>query len=266
MIPQLLLALVCVPQPCGGPVPAHAALLQEGQEEQEVPDRLPEIKELLQLLGKYIAKRGDEDVAAVRLMGELAIQYPKCGPKDKASIARAFGKCFTQKRKEIAKGQPDNALYLPAAMHLGKMGKDATKILIKWIEHKTHRDNLVLKRELILSLGLTKDTGGLKCLSSLLQYNDANVIAWSAEALSEFRDHPQKVRKEIFSDILKVLITTSEQKADGNNIEAGKRWEAIKTPMYRTLGDLCGEHMRKAEDWQRWWNKNKKKDWDAEED
>ena len=225
-------------------------------------DKLPEIKELLELLGKYISKRGKEDVAALRLMDQLVIQYSKCGPKDKASIAKAIGKCFAQKRKELAEDQPDNALYLPAAIHLGKMGKDATKILVKWIEHKTHRDNLVLKRELILSLGLTKDTGGLKCLSDLLQYNDANVIAWSAEALAQFKDHPQKLRKEIFPDILKVLVTTSEQKEDANNVEAGARWEAIKTPMYRTLGDLSGEHKRQAAEWQRWWNKNKRKNWD----
>ena len=35
--------------------------------------------------------------------------------------------------------------------------------------------------------------------------------------------------------------------------------------MYRTLGDLCGEHMRTAEEWQHWWNKNKRRDWDEKD-
>ena len=263
MISQLLLTFACVPQPLcvPAPVPIHLS-----PQEQEVADRLPEIKELLELLGKYISRRGKEDVAAIRLMEQLAIQYPKCGPKDRESIAKAIGKCFAQKRKEIAKDQPDNALYLPAATHLGTMGENATKILVKWIEHKSHRDNLVLKRELIMSLGLTKDTGALKCLSDLLQYNDANVIAWAAEAFGQFKGHPQKVRKEIFSDILKVLVTTSEQKEDANNLEASARWEAIKVPMFRTLGSLSGERNSNAAAWQRWWNKNKRKNWDEKSD
>ena len=53
--------------------------------------------------------------------------------------------------------------------------------------------------------------------------------------------------------------------ADPQDQISKDRYYAISASIITTLGVLSGHDARKPEDWQRWWNKNKKKDWDEDE-
>jgi hypothetical protein len=260
MLTRLLLLASCVLCVAFGaplsPLPPPCSV-----QETDHPDKLPAIKAKLEKLSKLIAKRGEQDVLAVHVIEELEESFDERGPKDRAAIVKALGRCLSQKRKALENGKPTNSLYVPAARALGVMGHNATKVLAGWVDHKQHRTNLVLRRELILSLGMTKDPAAVKTLTGLLNYDSDKIMAWSASALSEFSKAPSKLRKEIFSEVIKVLVTASEQKEDGGSVEAGIRWETIKLPMLRCLSDLSAESQEDAAGWQRWWNKNKREDW-----
>lgn len=244
------------------PVPTPTPVVQDD----EIVDKRPEIKEKLEKLKGHIGKRGEQDQEAVAVIDGLLQEYPSCGPKDRESICKSLSKCFDQKRQDLGEGIPNNQLYMAAAASLGEMGTEAVPILTKWIGNKKHRKNRTLQQRLILSLGKTKDPDAVEDLLDLLNDKDSVIIAAAAEAMGEFGAAKQKVRKEIFNELLKILVTTKALKdSDINDVASRDRWDVISGPITTTLQILTGEQETNPEKWQRWWNKNKKADWDEED-
>ncbi len=266
MLTALLLSLAPAPLSAAAPPPPPAPRAVEAQDE-EIVDKRPVIKELLGNLKEHIGKRGEQDNEAVQVIDKLLSEYPRCGPKDRSSITKGIGKCFDQKRRPLSEDVPNNKLYMAAAVCLGEMGTEAAPVLVKYIGHKRHKKNLSLQRALILSLGKVKDPKSIKTLLDLLKNKDNVVIAAAAEALGEYKGAPQKIRKEAFNELLKLLTTIKALKdGDMNDIASRDKYDVIAAPITTSLQLLSGHDARKPEDWQRWWNKNKKKDWGEEEE
>jgi hypothetical protein len=267
MLTVLLLSLACAPSTsCALPASSETVPLFVLQDEDEIQDKRPEIKELLGSLKGHIGKRGNEDTEAIGVIDKLLTEYPRCGPKDRGSITKGLGKCLDQKRKDLDEGVPNSRLFTAAAVALGEMGKEATPVISKYIGHKRLKHDLALQRTLILSLGKTKDVTSIKALLKLLNNKDNVIIAATAEALGEFKGAPQKLRKDIFNELLKLLVTTKALKdGDINDIASREKYDVIAAPVTTTLQLLSGHDERKPEQWQRWWNKNKKGDWGEED-
>lgn len=264
-----LLALALAAPP-GAPVEAFAATASPParvQDPEEVPDKREDIKALLEELRDHVKARGKEDNEAIAVIDRLVQEFPGCGPKDRASIVKALGKCFEAKRQELEDGVPDNKLFMAAAVALGEMGKDASATLAKWIGDKRHRKDLMLQRQLVLSLGKTKDENQIDELIDLLVHKDATLVGAAAEALANFKDAPQKTRKKLVNELIKVLMSAKgAMDSDLQDIIARERYDAIAAPIITTLQELTGVDERVPEKWQSWWNNNKKKDWDEELD
>jgi len=275
MIASLLLSLPCATacaaapaHPLDGGAAAHAGARQdEGEGEgAEKPDKRPEVKELLGELKDHIGKRGDEDKEAVAVIDKLLQEFPESGPKDRKSICDGLSKCFDVQRIEVEEGVPNNSLFIAAGTALGRMGPESADALNKWIGHKKHRKDLALQRVLILSLGKTKDDSGIKTLTDLLQSKDDMLVGAAAEALADYNEKELDVRKSIFENLLKVLMSSKGAvDVNVNDTIARERYDVIAAPIITTLQALSGNDERDPEEWQRWWNKNKKKDWDEEE-
>jgi hypothetical protein len=76
-----------------------------------------------------------------------------------------------------------------------------------------------------------------------------------------------KKRKDVFEDILKALDSAkSAMDSDVTDPIARERYDIVSAPMMTSLGRLAGARVDSPEEWRRWWNKNKKKDWDAGDD
>jgi hypothetical protein len=244
--------------------PAPVLVVQDDDEE-EKPDKRPEVKELLERLKGHAGKRGKEDQQAIEIIDELTQEFEQSGLKDRAAIAKGIGATLKQKRQE-KDGVRDNKLYLAAATALGLMGPESVKPLTGWIGHKTHRKDLPLQRILILSLGKTKVEKSVDTLIKLLSNKDATVQAATAEALANYDGSDYKVRKDIFKEVLQALMGVHNRvKADVNDRIAQERYDVIAAPMITTLQVLSGHDERQPDSWQRWWNKNKKRNWDKED-
>jgi hypothetical protein len=50
--------------------------------------------------------------------------------------------------------------------------------------------------------------------------------------------------------------------ADANDTIARERYDVISAPIVTALQSLSGHNENDPAEWQRWWNKNKKEDWD----
>lgn len=259
---QRSLALL-LPLLASGPLcPAVNAAPTPLVQEDELPDKRPEIKELCDTLGDHVKARGEEDREAVAVIDNLVQEFPNSGPKDRALIVKELSKCLEKPRKETEAGF-DNTLFMAVAVALGEMGPESAKALSGWIDHKKHRKNLELQRRLILSLGKTKDGKGLKTLEGLLMHHQDMLVGAAAEAIGEYSEHDLKDRKAAFHEMLKVLMgAKAAVDGDATDVRARERYDAIAAPIITSLQRLSGHDERAPEKWERWWNKNKKEDWD----
>ena len=235
-----------------------------GLEDEDKPlDKRPEVKELCEALRGHSKKRGKEDREAVQKIDELLQEFGNSGPKDRAMIAKEVSKCLGQKRGEIEDGVFDNNLFLAAAVALGEMAPESTKLLIGWVDNKKHRRNLKLQRRIIRSLGITQDPDGIKVLDDMLQHHEDGIVGAAAEALGEYTELELKQRKKIFQTMLTILMgAKSAVDGDPTDVRARERYDVIAAPIITSLQRLSGVDETVPEAWERWWNKNKKKDWD----
>ncbi len=228
------------------------------------PDNRPEVKEAVDKLSGHIGKRGKEDAEAIAVIDSLIGELEKSGVKDRQLIVKGIEKCFEAKRQESAEGVPDNKLYLAAAVSLGTMGPESAPVLRKWIGQKDHRKDLVLQAKLITSLGKTRDADGRDTLVKLLVDKSPAVIAAAAEALGEYSEADQKVRKDCVEELIKNALMPAKGAIDvqSPNQSDKDKWDTISAPIITTLQRLTKHNETDPNKWQAWWNDNKKRDWD----
>src|SRR5678816_1025229 len=104
----------------GAPIAIHAA-----EDPAPVPDKRPEVEELLVKFKAHTEKKGSEDRDAIAVIDKILPEFGKSGPKDKAAIVSALGKVFDLRRSDEKEGVPNNGLYVAAATALGTMGPDS---------------------------------------------------------------------------------------------------------------------------------------------
>jgi HEAT repeat protein len=259
---SLIGALLCLT----GTLDLQAAVPAGVQEEQDVQDKRPQVKDLIEQLRGHAKKRAKEDEQALGVIDKLVGEFERSGPKDRKAIVDTMVWLFGQKRtKELSEGVPDTRLFDAGAVALGEMAPESAKPLIKLLGHKSIKKLLNTKARVIRSLGKTRHLDGVKPLQDLLKNKDVEVVAAAAQALGYYDGAPQKVRKDAFEDLLKALMSAKgNMDSDPQDLIARERYYAISASIVTSLGALSGHDERVPEAWQRWWNKNKKKDWDEE--
>jgi len=264
MLQTLLLGLFASVPAGDVPVPTPSApLAAQDDDPAAKPDKRPEVAELLDQLKGHAKERGKEDQQAIAVIDKLLQEFPNSGVKDRSAIAKGVAACLKEKRQEDSDGRRQNELYLACAVCLGRMGPESVPLLIEWIDHKTHRQDLALQSELIRSLGKTRDPAGIDTLTGLLTHKDPSNQAAAAEALGNFADAPSDTRKGVFEEVLKALNTAKDRMdSDIEDLEARDRYNVLKAPMITTLQALSKHDESNPDQWRGWWNDNKKKDWD----
>jgi hypothetical protein len=237
--------------------------------QQETPparvDKRPEVAALIDEYEKHLAKKGPEDKEAIGVIDKMNQAFKDSGPKDRDAIVKSIGKVFEIKRIEKEGVPPDNKIFLTAAGVLGYMGPESSKVLMQWIDHKDYRKDKELQRTLMRALGKTKDKAGLKTLYLSLENKEPAIVGGAAEALGEFSTSDQDTRKDVFEHMLKVLMSTYGNKDQNpNDTVAQERWDVVGAPLISSCKKVAKLEESKPEELQRWWNKNKKANWDEE--
>ena len=268
MIQQAILLTLLATPAIVSPAPAAPVgrAVVPAVQEDDVVDKRPEVKELIDTLKGHAKKKAKEDEQAIATIDELVQEFERSGPKDKASIVSALQWCYGQKRpKEIAEGVPDTRLYDACSVALGAMGPESVKALIKLLDHKSLKKLLSSRGLVITSLGKTRHLDGVKPMMDLLKDKDEEIISYAAQGLGYHDGSPLEVRKDAFEALLKILMSAKgTMDSDPQDLIARERYYAIAASIITSLEALSGHNEREPEAWQRWWNKNKKNDWDEE--
>ena len=155
--------------------------------------------------------------------------------------------------------EPHMRLWRASITALGRMGAYGPPYLWKAFEDRRFSREVDFKAFCVHQVGYTKDFKQSSELLDLLDYHQEIVIAKAAEALALFGDAPGLTRKECTKDLVKKLEAYhSEATAKDADQEAQKRYRTVREPMLRALRVMTGQDFRDAQDWTRWWNKNKK--------
>lgn len=274
MIRSTFLALALVPTPslsaASSVPPAPAAAFAQEPKPAEKPDKTEEIKKLCADFEGLITQRGKKDDDACKLIDQMLTKFEHAGPKDREAIVGALAKSFDQKRVPNEEEGEDAAkvykLYTTAVVAMSRMGPESVKPLQKLIGDRGHKANLDLLRHAILSLGKTKDPGSVAFLLDLRNHKDNVLVASAAEALGNYGELALEKRKQVFEDLLKVLmalkVEVDQAQAGGSpDNDKAERYQTISGPILGTLQRLSGHEEREPEKWQAWWNNNKKKKW-----
>jgi hypothetical protein len=274
MIKHALIVCLCIASSASlslGASAAPGAAATQGEKKAEAADKRPDLAATLDKLEKHVAKHGTEDTDAITMIGQLGGEFTKSGPHDKTAIVNALGKCIEAPRAEPKKGEFNNKLAIASADALGQMGPESVPTLIANIGQKNLRKDIQLQRQLLLSLGKTRDKDGIKTLTMNLENKDAPLVAAAAEGMGEFEDAKQDVRKDLFSAAIKALMAgknakDAEQAGSGatahTNI-ATERYDVISAPLLKTLHRLSKHDESTPELWERWWNKNRQANWES---
>ena len=243
-------------------IPAVAVATQDPAPK---PDERADVKELIAKLLGHADQRGKEDQEACATIDTLLKDFENYGPKDRVSVVKALGKVFTEKRQEDQDGVRQNSMFLAAAVALGRMGPESAPVLMDWIGHKSHRKDVALQRKLIDSLGRTKVEAGRGVLIKLLTDDESQIQAAAMEALGQYSEIELKLRKDTFEAVLKQLMSLrGAMLSDSTDLIARESYDAVVGPAMTTLRELSKHEESTPEEWQRWWNKNKRADWDKE--
>jgi len=244
--------------------PALAAAQAQAPAPNTNPDNRPEIKAELEKLAGHIGQRGKQDAEAIAVIDTLTQEFEKSGVKDRGAIVKGLGACFEVKRQESEDGLRDNKLYIATAVCMRTMGPESAPVLIKWIGHKDHRKDLALQSKLITSLGKTRDEAGRKVILKLLVDKSPAVQAAAAEALGEFAEAEQEVRKECVKELITTALMPAKALVDVQtpNQADRDRWDTISAPIITSLQRLTRASETDPQKWLAWWNDNKKKNWD----
>lgn len=229
--------------------------------DKEVAEQLAVLKEA------HADKKFANDARGVEAIDKLLIKT-KAGvdPKDQHLVVKALESVLT-----TGKLRPNDAtqLYVGAAHALGYMGADGAKVLKEAYAGKRYPDRpewVPLREQFLKNLGRTKDESMVKYLvDQATRSPEPALMAAAGEALGNFEESKEAMRKEVVRDLLVKYGSLSEMANNlGTNIEAQnaqERLAAIKGKWNATLGRLTKQNFDAFRDWQSWHNKNKDKPW-----
>jgi len=221
-------------------------------------DETPTSKAVEQMEQALDAK---DDAAVSQGVAGLIDAYLAQGTTDdeKKKIVDSLGKALRFAGK-------DGKVAIQAAQGLGGMGEDAAKVLSAALNDKRFRKDEVYKEAylaIIRALGTTKSEREAKTLMDLLKDKDNYVIAAAAEGLGNYTDVKQTTRKRVAEALIKTLDSAfNAAEADPRNTTLQKKYEVIGGPLFTSLQKVTGASVGSAPEWRKWFNDNKKKNWD----
>lgn len=232
-----------------------------------VPDK--EVAEKTAQLKKIAAdKKFREDDRGVDLIDALMLkQQAGMIAKDEQLVIKTLDGVMNKGKVRPA----DKAkLYGAAAEALGRHGSAGAKSLKKAYSNKSRFKAkqmwVPLRERLLRNIGRAKDEKDVKFLLDEANRNPESALqAAAGEALGNFEESKQKVRKQIVKSLLVTFGALSERASQGgtsiDSQNAKDRLAALSGKWTKTLQKLTGQNFVTFREWQTWNNKNKNKKW-----
>jgi hypothetical protein len=257
----LLAAASCLPAQVD-PAPAAGTKVDKDKVDKEIAEKVARLKEVVN--DRKVAHDDEGRQIIDALVQKLQAGV---GDKDRQAIVKSLDGVFNQgKLREPEKAQ----LYMAAAAALGQCGADGAKVLQAAIDGKRFPDKpqwVPLRETMLKFLGKTKDESMVKFLVEVARRShEAGLQAAAGEALGNFEESKDAIRKNIVSDVLVTYGEIDKLSRDmgPGNVDAQNakdRLAAISDKWNTMLGRLTRQNFRSYPEWQQWYNKHKSVEW-----
>ena len=226
----------------------------------------PEVDKLLDQLKEAVKDRkASQDALGSSALTSLIGKFDKLNAKQQREVVKDTAFVFKAPRK------PDQAvLFLAAAEALSRFGDSGAEALKKQADNRKFKGKewRQLRKELIRLLGRPAVEKHAKFLIEIATRDPDDLArAAAGEALGSYSKYDQKLRKEIVDKLVKELSAKFNKKNSGkigdtSAQDAAETYTAIQGPWMNTLTKLTGQRQKDPMLWLRWWNNNKRKNWD----
>ena len=226
------------------------------------PDLKKEVKEFKSALSD---RKGEKDQEATKMIADWIARWDDLGEKERSEVVKTLELVFRAKRPPEQSG-----LYKSTVVALGRMEKEGAQVLKKAFDNKQFDDKewVALRADMLKQIGRAKDEGMVKFLiETATRSTEDALMAAAGDALGNYADAKQALRKDIFKDLYRKYIEIYEaaMSLDIGDATAQRKKQtltAIADPWNSTLGKLSGQSYRDARQWQDHWNDHKADDWD----
>ena len=245
---------------------------------QDVPAEDPRIPEKIdRLRDAFKDRRMQRDAEAAEVLTELAADVERgLHPADAKRVLRSTTRVLTR-----GKLRPSNAtlIYEKTIVVLSKLGPNGAKVLRAAYDKKRFPRKpewVAMRARLVAGVGETGDEKSVDFLISRARgAYEPEVLAAAGRALVHFKDADLKTRKTIVKTLATKLSSLEAESVRPVSLSPGEQpdfgpqnaremLEAIEGPWLSTLSKLTGQSLPDGSAWQKWYNKNKHKDWDAQ--
>jgi len=154
-------------------------------------------------------------------------------------------------------------LHFAAAVALSEMG-DHGAAAIRKTRGISHIDrNMAVRALLVEALGKHRVEKDCDYFFSLLTHDSPEIVRSACNALAEFYEADQALRKRIFQQVLKVYgkAHDADAKKKGEDDIAHERLLRIEVPMNYTLDRMTGYDLQSVPEWREWWAKHQDGEW-----
>lgn len=226
----------------------------------------PKIAEMIKAFKKVVRGKSDKDSEGARILDEFADRFKVLNKKQQKAVAKSSGGAFRARRK------PDEVvLYLSAGEALARFGEHGASELAKVVKIRRFRKKewSTMRSQMIRLLGRPADKRFIELLLDIaLKDNDEQARGKAGEALGHYSGYSQGTRKKIVEKLVKTLeevYSSSKSNLDPNDLDRAtwvQRYAAIQDPWMKTLSRMTGQSIKDVQAWTKWWNKNKRSNWD----
>lgn len=226
----------------------------------------PKIAEMIKAFKKVVRGKSTKDTEGARILDDYTDRYSKLNKKQQKAVAKSAGSAFRARRK------PDEVvLYLSAGEALSRFKENGAAELAKVAKDRRFRKKewSTMRSQMIRLLGRPADKRYIGLLLDIaLKDNDPEARGKAGEALGYYSGYPQATRKNVVKELVKTLeevYAQSRANIDPNDVTRAtwvERYAAIQDPWMKTLGRMTGQSIKDVQGWTKWWNKNKRSNWD----
>lgn len=241
------------------------AALARFEEPTAPQDARPDIAALLKQFDALLDTHGKEDERASEVVGTLATEFAKCGPRDQSAIAKAAGRALRDPRPRPERKLHEDRLAMAAAKALGHMGDAGAKELVPALELKQFRVNGPLLEVTTEELGRTRAKIAIGPLLDMANTRSVHCMRGAANGIAHFAESDGATRKKLFEGLMKAMVSLSDEAeaTDTPSAYVAKEiFEGARDATYATLKGLTDASEPDIDAWRKWWNKNKNSSWE----
>jgi hypothetical protein len=148
-------------------------------------------------LAELVKKKNDDNACTV--IDGIGSSFASFSDEDKKKALAAVEKCLNANRNDN-----DDKLYDAVVKSFANMGEMGEKATLRSMNSPSVGKRKSVLASALRSLGFHKNVANVKTIQDMLKNSEPIVVAGAADSLANYADQPEKVRRPIVEELVKI--------------------------------------------------------------